>query len=351
MIAASATTINPNMRIRRERRMPHAGEITVSIGQQVTPVQVVARTSQQRGFTIVSGAELLGVRAEELPKYLLVEEGAAVQRKKPLLERRSLFGGKTVTSPVNGVLYQVSHGRLILQQTPDLLELRAMMPGMISNFLGNHGVVVETQGALIEAQWASGREGYGTIKVVAERDTVLSAEHIGADVRGMILVAGRIGHLRALELAEENSARGVIVGSTAAELVPNFSHFRFPIFITEGFGTTPMSTPVYNLLQQCNGREATLLGSVADTWQRPEIIVPIAEAKPLQQQATAPNQLQEGQQVRVWREPHAGKVGKIVFVVKRSRPTEVGYRLPGAEVRLEDGETVFVPYANLDMIR
>lgn len=351
MIPATVTTIRANTRIRRERWLPQAGEITVALGQQVTPVQVVARTSQQRGYTIIPGAEILGVRPENLADYLLVEEGAAVQRKKPLLEKRSLFGSKTVTSSVNGVLYQISHGRLILQQSPELFELRAMLPGIVTNFLGNRGVVIEAKGALIEAKWSTGREGYGAIRVLEKRDTVLSMEHIGAEARGSILVVGHIQHLGPLEVAEENSARGVIAGSAPSRLVPEFTRFRFPILLTEGFGTIPMSTPVFNLLQQCHGREATMLANSGHDWRNPEIIVPMPEAAPPEAVDGTDERLRVGQMVRVWREPHAGKAGKIVALVKRSRPIEPGYRVPGAEVALEDGNQLFVPYANLDMIR
>ncbi len=353
MIPASATTIQTNIRIRRERRLAQAGEITVVVGQQVTPVQVVARTSKQRGYTILPAAELLGVRPEEVSDYLLVEEGAAIQRKKPLLEKRSLFGSKTITSPVNGVLYQVNDGRLILQQTPDLLELRAMLPGMVTAFVGNHGVAIETKGALLEAKWASGREGYGTLKVLDQRDTILTVEHIGvgADVRGMILIAGHINFMGPLELAEENSARGVIAGSVRANLVPELQRLRFPVMITEGFGAMPMSTPAFELLQACNGRDATLLGATDDDWLKPEIIVPLPEVDASRPGLSFPDQLELGQLVRVSRAPHAGRVGVIRTLVKRAQPTKPGYRLPGAEVALEDGQTIFVPYANLDMIR
>ena len=352
MLASGATTVNQNTRISRERRLPQAGEFVVTIGQQVTPVQVIARASQQRGYTIVPAAELLGVAPETLSEYLLVEEGAAIQKKKPLLHRRSLFGGQHYTSPVNGVLYQVTNGRLILQQTPDLFELRAMMHGVVRSFLGNRGIVIETQGALIEAQWGSGREGYGTIKVVVDqRESPLRAEHIGADVRGAVLVAGHLAQLSVLELAEENSVRGVIIGSVPAEYISELSRFRFPILVTEGFGNIAMSTPVFDLLQKCEGREATLLGIAGSTWDRPEIIIPIPESDPVAPASRTIEPLRIGNQVRVWRNPYTGKVGKIVATYKRSQATEVGYRLHGADVALEDGQVLFVPYANLDMIR
>lgn len=351
MIPASVTTVKSNVRIRRERRLPQAGEITVSVGQEVNPVQVVARASQQRGYTIVPGAELLGVQPQDLPEYLLVEEGAAVQRKKPLLERRSLLGSKTVTSPVNGILYQVSKGRLILQQTPELFELRAMLNGVVAGFLGNRGVTIDTQGTLIEAQWATAREGYGIIRVVGQRDTPLAPEHIGAGARGAILVCGRINQAAILELAEENSVRGVIVGSVPGELVPQLSNYRFPIFVTEGFGALPMSAPLFNMIQQREGLEATLLGMTENNWRRPEIIIPLSEEERTEPLSSEPYHLRIGEQVRIWREPHAGKTGKVVYIHERSKVTDSGLRLAGADVTLDDGRVVFVPYANLDMIR
>lgn len=351
MIPASVTTLKPNVRIRRERRLPQAGEITVSVGQEVNPVQVVARASQQRGFTIVPGAELLGVPPQDIHDYLLVEEGAAVQRKKPLLERRSFLGSKTVTSPVNGVLYQVSKGRLILQQTPEMFELRAMLNGIVTGFLGNRGVTIDTQGTLIEAQWATAREGYGIIKVVGERDTPLAPEHIGAGARGSILVCGRLSQASILDLAEENSVRGVIVGSVPGEFVPQLSNYRFPIFLTEGFGALSMSIPMFKMLQQREGLEATLLGMTDNNWRRPEIIIPLSGEERAEPLSGEPYHLRIGQQVRIWREPYAGKTGKVVYIHKRSKVTGSGLRLPGADITLDDGRVVFVPYANLDMIR
>lgn len=351
MYAASATTVQGNVRIQRERRLPQAGEITVTIGQEVNPVQVVARTSRQRAYTVVRGAELLGVLPEELGDYLLVEEGTAIQRKKPLLEKRSLLGNKKITSPVNGVLYQVDGGNLILQHTPELFERRAMIHGVVKSLLSNRGVIVETSGALIEARWASGREGYGTLRIVGNHDSILAAEHIDADARGAILVAGRVNRLNVLELAEENSTRGVVVGSIPAELASEVSQFRFPVIVTEGFGELPMCTPIYELLKECEGSEATLLGDITSNWERPEIIIPRTLAEAPRPLAPATERLSVGQQVRICRAPHMARVGKIVTVHKTAQSTGAGYRLPGADVELEDGKTVFVPYTNLDMIR
>ncbi len=352
MIASSITTVQPYTQIRRERLLPHGGEIAVNMGQQVSAVQVVARASRQRGFTIVPAAEILGVAADEVANYLLVEEGAAIQKKKPLLEKRSLFGSKSYSSPVNGVLYQVDRGRLVLQHTPDLIELRAMMQGLVSGFLGNRGVIIETYGALIQAVWDSGQEGVGTVKMaVADHRDPLLQEHIGVDARGAILVAGYLDQRNVLEAAEESSVRGIIVGSIPSAWISSLSSLRFPIIVTEGFQGQRMAPPIFELLQQNEGREASLIASSSSAQSRPEIIIPQSGTERPQAADNQNQPLQIGQRVRLLRAPYAGVVGEVTAIHSRARTTEVGYRLPGADVLLAEGQQLFVPYPNLDMIR
>ncbi|HSM55351.1 MAG TPA: hypothetical protein VK879_04280 [Candidatus Sulfomarinibacteraceae bacterium] len=340
------------MKIRRERLLPRAGEVVVTPGQEVNPVQVVARTSHQRGFTIVDAADILDVSPADVPKYLLVEEGAAVQKKKPLLQKKGMFGSKSYSSPVNGILYQVSHGRLILQQTSDLIELRAMIRGVVAGYLGSRGVIIETQGSLIQGIWGSGREGFGTIKIASERnDAPLRKEHIGADARGAVLVAGYIDRPGVLEEAESNSVRGVIVGSVPTGMLHTLPALRFPIIVTEGFRQQPMAPPIFRLLQQSEGREASLFGADTGTWSRPEIVIPLPASDAVQQTADTLQPLAVGQRVRLLRAPHAGAVGEVIAVYERARATEVGFRMPGATVAINEEEVLFVPYPNLDLIR
>lgn len=357
MIAQRVTAINSYTKIRRERMLPQAGEVVVSVGRQVSPVQVVARTSRQKGYTLVPAAQILGVAPSDVPQYLLAEEGTAIQKKKPLLRKSALFGSKQYTSPVNGILYQVSNGRLILQQTPDLLELRAMIQGTVSRVSNNRGVIIETQGALIQAAWGSGREGYGTIKVVAETaETPLTTKHIDGEVRGAILVAGYLQQAQVLEAAEENSVRGIVVGSVPASFVPALSDYRFPILVTDGFRAQKMAAPFFRLLQQVEGHEASLLGAPKGARERAEIIIPLpsAEREAMEAEGKVSGDeaaLEKGRRILLRNAPYAGQVGEVVALHERARATAVGHRLPGASVALENGKVVFVPTVNLDMIR
>ena len=353
MITPSQTVVKPFLKIQRSRMLPHAGEVTVSHGQLVTPVQVVARTSRQRGFTVIPAAEILGVPPEDVPQYLLVEEGTAIQRKKPLLRKPGLVNGRQLTSPVNGVLYDVNRGRLILQRTPELFELRALLPGRVISVRSGWGVIIETTGTLIQAAWGSGRENYGKIRVVTgDRDEPFRDEHIDADARGTILVAGRLDRRGALDKAGENSVRGVIAGSAPASLVPLLSDYRFPILITEGFAGQPMARSIFQLLQQSEEREASLFGDKEATQEkRPEIIIPLPAAEGADDLSPGPLKLESGQHVRVLRAPHAGEIGRVVTVHRHSQDSSIGLRLPGADILLASGQVVFVPYPNIDVIK
>lgn len=345
------TRVNPLTRIRRERMLPQAGEVAVVKGQTVSAVQVVARASQPQGFAIVPAAELIGVPPQELSQYLLVEEGAAVQRKKPLLRRRRLVGSQQYVSPINGVLYQVSNGRLILQHTPRLLELRAMVEGLVHSVRPGRGVVIETTGALIQAVWASGQEGYGRIRVMTEADEPLRARRIDPDVRGTVLIAGQLTELETLQAAEDNSARGVIAGSVPAALREALHGFRFPIMITEGFMGQPMAEPLFQLLQQAEGRDASLFGLNSTAHgHRPEIIIPMPAAATAEAAVPGMRRLAAGDRVRILRAPYASQVGKVVAVYSQPRRSSIGIQTPGADVALPDGEVVFVPSANLDLL-
>lgn len=343
------TIVKALMKIRRERVLTQPGEVVARPGQQVTPVQVVARALQQKSVTVIPAAELLGVPAGQLGKYLLVEEGAAIQKGTPLVRKTGLLGNRRrINAPVDGVLYQVSNGRLILQQTPDLVEIRAMMHGFVIGLVSNRGVMIETFGSLIQAIWGSGREGYGKIKVATETaDTPLRVEHIKADARGTILVGGHLNRTDVLDKAGDSSVRGFIVGSVPESMLSVLEEFLLPIIVTDGFSNVPMSEPIFRLLQQSEGREASLFGKMGDS--RPEIIVPL----PVNEETdkTPPvRTLAVGQTVRILRAPYTGRVGQVVNIHTQSYLTNIGLRVAGADVSLPDGQVVFVPYMNLDLL-
>lgn len=343
--------IQAHTKIRRARVLPKGGEIVVRVGQEVSPIQVVARTTMASDFAIMSAVEKLGIAPEELGEYLRVEKGAAVEAGAVLASRKRLLGERQVISPVDGVFFDVINGRIAIQPTSDYLELRALVAGRIVSYVSNRGVMIETSGSLIQAAWGSGQEGAGRLKIVANSaNAVLSPEHLSGDVTGQVLAIGCLNNLELFHRAEDLGVRGLIAGSVTAELCQASQASPLPLIVTDGIGSGGMASPIFQLLQQADGRSVSLFGVYnAEAGQRPEIILPQAAALGLDA-VTLKKTLEPGQPVRILGMAQAGQVGIVKHIYNRLQSTAIGIKTPGVDVTLPDGQTVFVPAANLDVI-
>lgn len=106
--------------IRKTRKLPLPGEVLVREGDLVEPDQPVARLSMRPGIPwVIPAARLLGVEAEELPGAMLVKVGDRVKTQEVIARtERGLYGRKEITSPVDGVVENVSgrSGRVTIRE-------------------------------------------------------------------------------------------------------------------------------------------------------------------------------------------------------------------------------------------
>ena len=346
-----STVIQEQTKIRRARALPKGGEIVVRVVQDVRPIQVVARTTMATDFAIMSAVDKLGIAPSELSEHLRVEKGAPVEAGTVLASRKRLLGERQVVSPVDGVFFDVVNGRIGIHPAPDGLEVRALVAGRVVSYVSNRGVMIETSGSLIQAVWGSGREGVGQLKIVANAPTaVLSPEHLNMDVTGQVLAIGTLNNLELFHRAEDLGVRGLIVGSASAELCRASRESPLPLIVTDGVGGGGMSAPIFHLLQQADGRSVSLFGDYSvEAGQRPEIILPQAAALGLDA-VKVKKTLEPGQLVRILGKTKTVQVGTIKHIYNRLQPTAVGMKVPGADIELPDGQTIFVPIANLDVI-
>jgi len=350
MYYPSETQITPLTSVRRERILPAPGEVLVRAGQQVEPMQIVARANLPGDFRILPLARLLGIPASRVKRHLRVDLQDEVEIGQ-VIARRFM---RSVKSPIAGVVTASGSGRMLIEAQPTPFELRAYIPGMVSNVLGDYGVVIEVAGTVIEGTWGAGGESFGVLKrLTKDPEEPLSAQAIEASCRGAIIVGGSGLNETILEKAQSLQVRGIVTGGLPPKLIHQVKQLPFPVVVTEGIGAMPMSAPVFKLLTTNDGREAAISGRVQPRWGvvRPEIIIPLPadSASPIHVQPGTP--LAVGTRVRVVRAPHMGAVGTIVALPGRARFIETGARVRGAEVDLGQEKPIFTPLANLEILR
>lgn len=353
MYYLSETRITPLTRVRRERRLPAPGELTVGVGERVEPLQVVARTELPGAFRILPVARLLGVPPAKMDRYLRVQPGDEVEEGQVVAARRGL-NARTLRSPATGLVTASGGGRVLIETAPEPFELKAYLQGTVTNVLEDYGVVIETLGALVQGIWGAGGEGFGVLRRAVESpESPLEARDVDPSSHGMILVGGAELGEGALELAREFQVRGIVTGGLQAELMAKAAKMPFPIVVTEGIGTVAMSAPAFDLLASHDGREASLSGKARQRQNivRPELVVPLPAANVPAVGDESEKPLAIGRWVRIVRAPHLGATGTVVALPPRARRIETGARVRGAEVDIGRGAPVFVPISNLEALR
>lgn len=345
------TIIQSGVKIRRERAIPHSGEVSIGVGNEVTPAQVVVRAPVAAHFVTVNASEILGVPPEKVIDYIIIEPDSIVDVDTVLAQKKQTLRNKQLLAPVGGTLFDVVNGRIIIRQSGEWLEIRALLSGRVVSFVGDRGVLIEAHGTLIQGVWGSGKENFGKLKVVARNNSgFLAKDHFNSEVSNLVLAAGRLEHVDVLYLAQEMNVAGVIVGSMTAECYRIAPLVNYPIILTDGVGKQNMSQPIFNLLQQADGKETSLFASYDESrGQRPEVIIPEAVSA-TSETVTANKPIRVGQTVRILRAPYAGQLGQIARIYTLSQLLATGAKAQGVDVKLADGNEVFIPFANFDVV-
>ncbi|MCA9979482.1 MAG: hypothetical protein KDD89_01560 [Anaerolineales bacterium] len=347
------TIVHPLLDIERERSLTRDGNVMLRRGQATTPVSVVAKTMVSGKLHAIHASNILDVPPEDVSKYLLVEAGTGLQKGTPILQKRGTIGrNRRISTPTSGVLTGVEHGYVLFEERPRELEVRAMLAGRVTEIIPNRGAKIQTTGALIEGVWGTGRDGHGQLQLLTNSPTGVPTEDQFVSVRGMIVVAGHLNDPLLVERAEENGARGFVVGSVTTAVYLARRNFSIPILVTDGIGQRPMATPIFDLIGNLNGQEGSLLTrATGNQPHRPELIVPKPDNFAEYDELTLPvPTLAPGQQVRILGPLHAGQVGKIINIYEHGHQSRLGIRSPAATVTLPNGRYVVVPLQNLDLI-
>jgi hypothetical protein len=341
----------PLTTIVRERVLPVPGKVNMHVNQRVNPTDVVAETTYAREHVLLDVARTFGISANDADKLIRVKEGDRLEKGALIAEKSGLLSN-TIKAPRAGRVMVCGSGQVLMEVGDARIELRAGLPGVVTQIIPDKGVVIRTAGALIQGVWGNGRIDNGLmVNLIDKPDGILVADRLDVSLRGSVILGGQVRDLETLKAAAELPVRGLILPSIPSTLIEPAYKMRYPILVTEGFGTMSMNSAAFKLLTTNNKREVTVNADHFDryTGTRPEVIIPL----PISNEPEEPNQYEHfelGRQVRMRRPPHAGMIGTISELPAGLSLLPSGLRAPAAEVKLENGDILLAPLVNLEVV-
>ena len=363
-------TVSRDIVVRRTRRLPIKGETLVTVGQRVEPDAIVARAQLPGALQTIKLAERLSVEPRDVTPFLKVGPGDAVTKGQIVAEGKKLFGffkAPTVESDAVGTVESISEvtGNILVREPSLPIDVSAYIQGEIVEIIPEEGAIVETRGAMIQGIFGVGGERQGVIRIaVNSPDEVLDENHIGTADAGRILIGGAGITAAAIRKAAATGVKGLVAGGIKDSDLIDFlgydigvaitgnENITVTLLVTEGFGFLAMAGRTFDLLKSLAGGEASINGAtqIRAGVIRPEIIVPMPAGSQTVEAAGGPLELIAGTPVRIIREPYFGRLGNVTALPHQLVTLESGTTVRVLEARLDNGEVVVVPRANVEII-
>ncbi len=353
------------------RLLPISGKVHVDVGDVVRAQDVVAEASIPGDIFPLNLASLMGVSAGDLAGSMLKKQGDRVEIGDELARSKGIFGffKKSYFSKSAGVLESVSKitGQIILRGEPVPVQVRAYVPGTIIEVKPEQGVVIESSVTFIQGIFGIGGEQYGKIHLACEKaDQPLTEDLITPQMRDGIIIGGaRMTH-QAVEKAISVGASAVVSGGIDDQDLKNILGYDLgvaitgtekigtTVIITEGFGDIAMARRTFELFRSRVGSEASVNGAtqIRAGVMRPEIVIPTTEdaSGDLFDDGAVEGFLEPGTTVRIIRDPYFGMIGAVAGLPPEPTVLGSGSKARVLEVKMEDGEQLIVPRANVEII-
>ncbi|NQT89276.1 hypothetical protein HQ560_21085 [bacterium] len=357
--------------IRKERRLPIAGDVLVEQGATVRADDIVARAELPGNVATLNVVNLLGIEAGAIANFMLKKAGDPVARDEVIGETRPWIKWfKSVArSPVDGSIESVSNvtGQVILRMPPRPVEVRAYLDGAVVAVEAHEGVTIETAGAFVQGIFGVGGEVTGEIAVVASGpEAVITPADLDESLKDKVVVAGALVTSDVYERAAEVGAAAIVCGGFHdADLrrllgydlgvaITGHEDLRPILIMTEGFGEIAMAAHTFDLLKAHEGHRASANGAtqIRAGVLRPELIIPSqpGDGGAASHENVATGGLTPGSPVRIIREPDFGRIGTVKSLPSGSQTIESEARVRVIEVEFPDGATTIVPRANVEAI-
>ncbi|QDT37188.1 hypothetical protein [Stratiformator vulcanicus] len=363
--------VDARTRLRLRRLLPLKGEVLVAVGDHVEAMTVVARTSMPGDVIPINVSNALSIPAAEVPSVMLVSIDDHVNEGDVVAHSDGLFGlfPSTYRSKTDGVVESISEvtGQVILRGKPRAVEVKAFLAGEVIAIEPEEGAEIEAEVSLVQGIFGIGGEAFGEIATATSSpDDDLTAKRIEPQHQGKVVVGGRRMTIDAIRKAIEIGVSALIAGgiddADLKELlgydlgvaVTGSEQLGTTLIITEGFGEIAMARQTFELLQNCEGRNAAVDGTtqIRAGVIRPQIVIPIgaADQEEVPTGLASAGGLQPGAAVRIIRDPYFGILGVVDTLPHEPAVLDSGSKARVVIVRTDEGTTLTVPRANVELM-
>ncbi len=357
--------------VRKERRLPLDGQVVVSEGQTVRAEDVVARTELPGDVDLVNVAHKLSVPPSEVAQHMLKGEGDSVEAGEVIARSSSFLGlfKSECTAPAAGVIEGISSvtGQVRVRRPPKPVEITAYVDGRVAECIEGQGVVIETVATFVQGILGVGGERVAELRMAVDSpDAVLDGSSLDDSLSGTIAVGGCLATRAALERAKEIGLAGLVVGGVGSDGVDHLLGYPlgvaitgqedtpFTLVLTEGFGEIRMAQRTFDLLKSREGAKASIDGAtqIRAGVVRPEVVIPFGDGLAAGgAEEAASGGIQAGDTVRIIREPHFGRLARVIALPPELTRIETEAHVRVVTVQTEDGVAVTLPRANIELIR
>lgn len=361
--------INAGSKIVMTRTLPVAGEVLVQPGRHVEALDVVARAELPRRYRVINVARYLrvarhlGQASVDMSGVMRKAVGDVVETNEVLATAKGglPFLQRSVRAPAAGTIAAIGPGWVLLETARTVIEIQAFINGTVTKIVPYRGVIIEANGAIVEAACGFGGEAFGRLqRLVDSPFESIPVEALNKSVAQAIILGGRSLDEAVLRQAEAVKVRGIIVGSIDAALLNLTLPVRVRVVATEGFGNVPMSPYTFGALSGLSGREISIRGQtpvLASTTGEIKTASPIIVSTIGYSSKTIPHptddspvhEIKVGSRVRIIRGEWLGATGHIDSLASEPQPIESGLIVPGAYITIDD-QTRYVPWANLEQV-
>ncbi|MEK7617123.1 MAG: hypothetical protein AAB414_03645 [Patescibacteria group bacterium] len=262
------------------RTLPGKGKLSVALGQEVIPEEIIGTGQFSSGFRILNLSNLLEVPPGEIKKYLTKQINSRIYNGELLAYKKGwlLKKARVVTCPVDGILDFINEevGEIRITRLPEKMNLPAGVYGVIEAFDQNLGqVVIRTQVSRIYGLCGTGKMRDGILHVLTKKYDLAGRSMISAKFDGSILVNGSLISKDTIMAGISDGVNGIITGGINASDYKSIAGGRliFPkklendigisIVVCEGFGAQALGEDIYELLSTFEDRFIQLDGNSA----------------------------------------------------------------------------------------